>query len=127
MEQRLFTPREANQRLPLIKKIVEDILDKGKTFRALLENYDGSEEIPDDLENAKSEIEDLIYELEELGCQFKDWNFELGLVDFPAVIDGQSVLLCWRSDEPELKWYHALEEGYAGRKPIPAELLQSSL
>jgi hypothetical protein len=62
-------------------------------------------------------------ELTEIGCSYKDWGFEMGLVDFPGFIDGQPVCLCWRSDEPTVEWYHAPEAGYAGRQPIPAELL----
>ncbi len=62
-------------------------------------------------------------ELEELGCYYKDWNFSSGLVDFPAIIDDREVLLCWRSDEERLEYYHTIEAGYAGRKRIPGEYL----
>ena len=62
-------------------------------------------------------------ELEQVGCFYKDWNFTLGLVDFPAIIAGKEVLLCWRSDEPEVRFYHTQEDGYTGRRPIPEELL----
>jgi hypothetical protein len=68
-------------------------------------------------------VEDLTRELEDLGCYFKDWNFEKGLVDFPAVIDGKDVFLCWHSDEPDIRWYHGLEDGFHGRKPIPEQFL----
>ena len=54
-----------------------------------------------------------------MGCFFKDWNFSIGLVDFPTVIDGETVFLCWRSDEGQLGWYHRIEEGYQGRRPLP--------
>ena len=60
-------------------------------------------------------------ELQELGCFFKDWNYEIGLVDFPAIIDGNEVFLCWRSDEKKLMYYHGIDEGYTGRKPILPE------
>ena len=70
-------------------------------------------------------IETLITELEELGCYYKDWNFSIGLVDFPSIIDGRKVLLCWRSDEEELQFYHGYEEGFAGRKPIPDQYLEN--
>jgi hypothetical protein len=45
----------------------------------------------------------------------------MGLVDFPAMIDGEEVLLCWRSDEPEVLYYHGLEDGFAGRKKISSK------
>lgn len=48
------------------------------------------------------------------------------LVDFPAVIDGEEVLLCWKPGEKSVRWYHGLYEGMMGRKLIPAELLEDS-
>jgi len=69
------------------------------------------------------QLDDLFDELESLGCSYRDWNFSQGLVDFPSVIHGQEALLCWRSDEPKVCYYHDLEAGYAGRLPIPKELL----
>ena len=44
------------------------------------------------------------------------------LLDFPARLDGDTVLLCWLEGEPELGWYHKLAHGFAGRRRIPAEL-----
>ena len=119
---RTFTPQEANHRLPLIKQIVADILARGKDFRARLAKQTGPD-MPVECLNLQAEIEGLMIELEDLGCYYKDWNFEIGLVDFPAVIEGQQVLLCWRSDEERLKWYHSLQDGYPGRRPIPEYLL----
>ena len=124
MSKRIFTPDEANKRLPLVKKIVREILQNGKEMRELLGKTSGREQ-SDDLLRIQEDIDRLMSELEELGCYYKDWNFEIGLVDFPAMIEGEAVFLCWRSDEPQLHWYHRMEEGYAGRKPIPAELLNS--
>jgi hypothetical protein len=45
------------------------------------------------------------------------------LVDFPGVIHGEPVLLCWKPGETEVRWYHGLNEGMTGRRPIPEELL----
>lgn len=45
-------------------------------------------------------------------------DIEQGLVDFPAVIDGQPVLLCWKDGEPEVAFWHTLEGGFPGRKPL---------
>ena len=122
MDRKVFTIVEANKRLPLIKTIVGDILDKGQKVKALstLENTPSVEQQKNSF---IAEIEVLMVELEELGCYFKDWNFEIGLVDFPAVINGKEVMLCWRSDEPNLRWYHSYDEGYPGRKLIPENLL----
>ena len=114
MFKKLFTPEEANKRLPYIKKIVTEILNKGKELRRIAEEYRGRE-VPEKFEILTFEIEALMKELEDLGCFYKDWNFEIGLVDFPSLIDGKEVFLCWRSDEDQLQWYHGMDEGYSGR------------
>ena len=122
MVRKMFTPKEANRRLPLVKKIVGDILSKGKALRSFFEQSKGGE-VPGECLTLQAEIEELLSELEDLGCFYKDWNFEIGLVDFPAVIEGEDVLLCWRSDEKELRFYHSLEDGYLGRQLIPPHFL----
>ena len=51
-----------------------------------------------------------------LGVLVKD--LDRGLVDFPALRDGEEVLLCWQVGEGEIAYWHGLEEGFAGRKPL---------
>ncbi len=109
---RLFTPQEAESTLPLVRGIVADILETGRKVREM-------DERDPDRGRLTDELGEHIAELEGLGCFFKDWNFSVGLVDFPAVINGETVFLCWRSDEGGLSWYHRIEEGYQGRRPLP--------
>jgi hypothetical protein len=120
-ETKYFAPGEAVKTLPLVKKIVSDILSDASQIRsissALASNIENNPEIIRLTENIKGYLE----ELEEVGCYFKDWNFQLGLVDFPSIIDGKEVLLCWRSDEESIQFYHGMDEGYVGRKLIPVE------
>jgi hypothetical protein len=125
MTLRLFTPAEANETLPLVRRIVRDILDRGKRLRALVEDS-GAGRGSDAVRAAERELRAFMAELEQIGCSFKDWSFETGLVDFPAEIDGRPVYLCWRSDEPSVGWYHPVEAGFAARRPIPDSLLQES-
>ncbi len=123
IETKFFTPAEAKLTLPLVRKIVKDILDTSREIRLLAEDLDGVIEDDPQLKKLAGDINGFINELEEIGCFYKDWNFSIGLVDFPAIIDGQEVMLCWRSDESEIKFYHDVDEGYAGRKPIPLKYL----
>jgi hypothetical protein len=67
----------------------------------------------------QSEAESTLPLVRQIECFFKDGSFSVGLVDFPAVVDGETVFLCWRSDESELAWYHPVEEGFPGRRPLP--------
>ena len=75
------------------------------------------------LKKLSDELDELFGELEQIGCFYQDPSFTLGLVDFPAIIDGEEVLLCWRSDEPGVAYYHG-PEGYRGRRPIPKAYLR---
>lgn len=115
---KFFTVREADQMLPLVRRIVSDILAAGQALRALsLEPGNRAEESPE-MHRLMDQLDELFEEMEELGCHYKDWNFSVGLVDFPAILDGKEVLLCWRSDEESVKYCHGVEEGFAGRKLI---------
>lgn len=118
-----FTPQEARKSLPLVKRIVRDILNTAYEIRMITEFNGGKFEGNSQIYLLKEQIHNYIKELEEIGCTFKDWNFEVGLVDFPSIINGEEVFLCWRSDEDDIKFYHGLNEGYIGRKPIPEEYL----
>lgn len=118
-----FTPAEARKTLPLVKKIVKDILDTSREMRMIAEEIGGKVEKDPRIQKMADDIEDFMLELEEIGCFFKDWNFQIGLVDFPAMIEGKEVFLCWRSDEDDIMYYHGMDDGFAGRKIIPPEEL----
>jgi hypothetical protein len=117
-----FTPVEARNTLPLVKRIVKDILDTSREMRLFAEELD-DEYIKYDprIKKMVEDINGFMGELEEIGCFYKDWNFTIGLVDFPAIINNREVMLCWRSDEDEIKYYHDIEAGYSGRKLIPED------
>ena len=121
-----YTPVEASKTLPLVKRIVYDILEIGQRIGTLnLMQKDGEADNPE-VEELVDKLNGYLAELEQIGCYFKDWNFTIGLVDFPAKINGKEVLLCWRSDEDNLKYYHDIEAGFAGRKLTPREYFSES-
>ena len=118
-----FTPSEARKTLPLVRKIVKDILDTSREMRLVADEIGGEVEKNPRIQKLADDVGDFMIELEEIGCFFKDWDFQIGLVDFPAIIDGKEVFLCWRSDEDDIMFYHDMEAGFAGRKLIPPEEL----
>jgi hypothetical protein len=68
------------------------------------------------LEGAETELAAAFRALDELGVVVKD--VDAGLVDFPSKRAGEDVFLCWQVGEPDLSWWHGVDEGFAGRKPI---------
>lgn len=123
---RLFTVADANATLPLVRRIVDDLMDLHPRWRAAVSAYEsvqadetavGESPAARDarLEAGRlaGEIEACLDELEQVGCLFK--GFEAGLVDFPALHDGRMVYLCWRQGEPQVEFWHELESGFAGR------------
>jgi hypothetical protein len=63
------------------------------------------------------QIDGFVHELSEIGCEMKD--LEVGLVDFPAEMEGRKVYLCWKLGEDRVDHWHELTEGFRGRKPLP--------
>ncbi|MCU7496837.1 MAG: DUF2203 domain-containing protein [Ignavibacteria bacterium] len=116
-----FTPEEARKTLPLVKRILRDIISAGETMRRRAASIEGNVIEDTEIQNIATAINDYLNELEEIGCYYKDWNFTVGLVDFPSIIHGKEVMLCWRSDEEEIRYYHEADAGYSGRKLIPEE------
>lgn len=126
-EIKYFTIEEANKTLPYVKNIVRDILITGASIKDLSPDVAKGKLNNIKIERLAEKIHTLIEELESIGCFYKDWNFNVGLVDFPSIIDGNKVHLCWRSDEDVIKYYHDYTTGYAGRKLIPEEFIHNKV
>ena len=67
-------------------------------------------------DKAVQEANDILKEIDSIGVQVKD--LEQGLLDFPSMLDGKAILLCWKLGEPAITHWHTEEEGFAGRKPL---------
>jgi hypothetical protein len=135
---RRFTVDDANRTLPLVRMIVQDIVelyndldrrrDRLVALRARGSGKSRGADDPYESEVRQMELEleadverlgDFIAELQKLGAELKDPA--AGLVDFPAVIDGQEAYLCWRLGEPAVGHWHDLKAGVAGRRALNLE------
>ena len=65
---------------------------------------------------AEQRAKDAVAEIHAIGVQVKD--LDIGLLDFPCEVEGQTILLCWKLGEERITQWHTVEEGFAGRKPI---------
>lgn len=129
---RTFTLEEANALLAEVAPLVERMVARKRAFdeaeaqrEELLVQIagNGGDLTPSDVAEAATRVAEeaaalssVVEEIQEHGVQVKD--LDLGLVDFPAIRDGDVVLLCWRLGEEEIAFWHGTDEGYAGRKPL---------
>ena len=130
--QRTFTPEEANEALTELRPVAERMVAHR---RALTEAQRRQAELvvtiagnggdlgPSDLQEAAEAIQreadgiaDCVRVLDDAGVQVK--SLEEGLLDFPSERNGEEVLLCWQVGEERVAFWHGIDEGFAGRKPL---------
>jgi hypothetical protein len=131
---RVFTVEQANAVLPLVKAIAKDL---AQLSREVIERRErlaflqgrrpsgsrdlyGEElmQIEEELEKDGGRLQEFIDELRDLGVEPK--NGPDGLIDFPAMMDGRLVFLCWKLGEAEVLHWHELDAGFAGRHSLVA-------
>ncbi len=135
-EVRFFTVEEANRALPLVKRIMADIVEENNRLQELLPRLKEArlrarrygpdetlEQLRKDVAGISSRLEGYLRELAQVGCVFKGPQ---GLVDFYALRDGRPVFLCWRYGEEGIRYWHELESGFAGRRTLESDSLAAS-
>jgi len=130
---RYFTSVEANDLLAAVRPLADRMVEHRRLLARALERREqlagvvsgnGGDLQPRAIAEAQAEVEAeaaeitrCVERIHELGGQVKD--LDRGLVDFPALRDGEEVLLCWQLGEAEIGYWHGVEEGFAGRKELP--------
>jgi len=119
-----YTREEARALLPEIRLWLKRIA----TLRETLEKYeqrvtalmadrnDVGGETVNSLVRTLADIREVFCEFQKRDIQIKD--LERGLIDFPAIIGGKEVFLCWEQDEDDIEFWHELDAGFAGREPL---------
>ena len=74
-------------------------------------------------DRAAAQLRTAIEEVQEIGCLIKD--LDIGLIDFPTTYRGNEVYLCWKLGEAGIEYWHGVDEGFRGRKPIDQEFLDN--
>jgi hypothetical protein len=130
---RTFTPAEANSVLERVRPLAEQMVavrgrltelesEQREVVKIIAGNGSGygvGEARTPEFSRLAAELEDLLNRLSAIGVEVKD--AESGLLDFPALRDGDEVLLCWQLGEDAIEFWHGREEGFAGRKRIDWE------
>jgi hypothetical protein len=133
MAEKYFNRRQAEELLPLIGQFLEDACKQKRTLDSITEEIakaawrimmlGGSFPPFAEINRKKTQRDKLaeqlartIEEIQKTGCLVKD--LEAGLVDFPSQRGGEEVYLCWKLGEARIGYWHGIEEGFAGRKPL---------
>jgi len=132
---RHFTPDEANAALAEVRPLAERMVERYRELEECQERRDALRRqvggngggldrrelatAEDAVHTRAAELAAAISEIQELGVLVKDPA--TGLVDFPARAAGEEVLLCWQLGEDAVEFWHSLEGGFAGRRPLPLE------
>lgn len=117
-----FTPERANRALPYVKRIVRDVRQAYRHAVAVqhrLERPTAEEdtvELTRQYETLMGQLNEYLDELHLVGVELKD--YELGLVDFPAMFEGREISLCWKYGEPQVHAWHELDDGFGGRQSV---------
>ncbi|MBI4436248.1 MAG: DUF2203 domain-containing protein [Candidatus Omnitrophica bacterium] len=132
MEPKIFSLAEANHLIPRIRELLQKLrmlrekIEAQKLEMDLLEIVGvprqgivvdtGMTKEMSSLNDMAGEFNKCLEELEDMGCQVKD--LDQGLVDFFSVREGQLIYLCWKEGEDVVQYWHTLDGGFQGRKPI---------
>ena len=130
---RTFTPEDANAALAELRPVVERMVEHRHKLTAAQKLQielvtriagNGGDMMPSDLREAAATIQheaagiaECAERINAAGAEVK--SLEEGLLDFPAKRGDDDVLLCWKLGEDEVRYWHGVDEGFAGRKPLP--------
>ena len=132
-EQRLFTLTEAERALRELEPFLVEAMDCRKKLAGLetdlsavsarimmmggvIVPYEKLATLRVEHQQLADSLKSALNRILETGCLIKD--LEVGLLDFPALINNEEVYLCWRLGEDRIRFYHRQDEGFAGRKPL---------
>jgi hypothetical protein len=137
---RHFTLAQAEQLLPEVEQALRDALFHKSEYQAAEDELNrttqrirmagGSRVDPAPILAARARrdtngaaLKEIFERVEEMGVLIKD--LDIGLIDFLTRYHGQDVCLCWKLGEDRIRFWHGMEEGFRGRKPIDEEFLQN--
>jgi hypothetical protein len=126
---KLFTVEEANALLPVLRPLLENVLESIRRLKSksevVIRNQQLDPESPNLMERLRedAEIARLLHqvkvgvdEIDGYGCICK--GVEQGLIDFPCMLGPEVVFLCWQLGEPNVSHWHRIEDGFAGRRAL---------
>lgn len=140
MSSRTFTLDQAQELLPVLESLLRTAIDGKKLIESVdAEFQETAQKVfvrggmslnvvhlarrKAEREKAIQKVKDSMAEIDAIGVQVKD--LDIGLLDFPCEVDGQTVLLCWKLGEKAITHWHGVSEGFAGRKPVDERITKA--
>jgi hypothetical protein len=137
---RRFTWWEAEREIPRLGPLLREAIALKEEFRraeralqdlgsrimlmgGVAVNRESATATRQDRERLAARLKQAVENIHETGCTVKD--LDIGLVDFLTSFRGREVCLCWKLGEPSIAFWHGVEEGFAGRKPIDDDFLSN--
>jgi hypothetical protein len=138
--ERTFTLKEATLLLPTLEPLLRSAMDSNRKFRqaeqelqrvghhvflagGTLLKISDMLALKERRELNGERLREALSEIQETGVLVKD--LDTGLLDFPCQVDDQIILLCWKLGEPAIAYWHTVDEGFKGRKPIDERIARS--
>lgn len=139
MAERFFNLEEAEELLPAIERLLQAAMESKKAIEAaeaeitqvrgrimllggMLPEHSVLSQRKLKKDETFTQLQGTLQEIAANGCLLKD--LDIGLVDFPCLMDDREIYLCWKLGEPKIGFWHAVEEGFGGRKPLDREFLE---
>jgi hypothetical protein len=140
MSDRTFTLDEAQSLLPVLESLLRTAIQSKKlmdeveaemqalSHRIFLNGGTHVHVVPiarrkAERSKAEQRAKDALAEIDSIGVQVKD--LDIGLLDFPCLVDGKIILLCWKLGEKSITHWHGTSEGFAGRKPVDERITRA--
>ena len=135
---RYFTLEQAERNLPEVERLLRDALYHKSEAQKAHDELEGQTQrirmsggvrvdhgklldMRSRRDSSTSALQKALEDVSELGAQVKD--LDIGLIDFPTLFDEREVYLCWKLGEKSIAFWHSMEDGFRGRKPIDAAFL----
>ncbi len=140
MPKKTFSLDEAHTLLPVLRSLLQRGMDAKKKIEEIEAEFQavqhrilltGGAELDivklarrrAESDKAVQVVKDTLAEIDATGAQVKD--MDIGLLDFPCMVEGEVILLCWKIDEDRITHWHGTDEGFAHRKPIDERIARA--
>jgi len=121
LEPVLIEAIEANRKLAPLDEELTGIATRIQMTGGMVVAYEHVARVRSERDELAESLKSAVETIQATGCVLKD--LDVGLLDFPAIVDNEEVYLCWRLGEERIRFWHRQDEGFSGRRPLdPADL-----